>query len=110
MSKMKRKWLRVIDFEENGTPIDDSTRQQLMETHPDLPVLHQSSHVVPEAEMMQAMLGAEMEREGELHGGDLGVGGGDEELEQQLQEQIANHQHHHGLGAHGDGEGIVQGL
>lgn len=43
MSKMKRKWLRVIDFEENGTPIDDMTRAQLMETHPDLPVLQQAA-------------------------------------------------------------------
>lgn len=43
MSKMKRKWLRVIEFEENGTLIDDLTRQQLLETHPDLPVLAQSA-------------------------------------------------------------------
>lgn len=49
MSKMKRKWLRVIDFEENGTSIDDVTRAQLMETHPHLPVLQQSA--APPAEM-----------------------------------------------------------
>lgn len=49
MSKMKRKWLHVIEFEENGTPIDDVTRAQLMETHPDLPVLQQSA--APPAEM-----------------------------------------------------------
>lgn len=49
MSKMKRKWLRVIEFEENGTPIDDMTRGQLMETHPDLPALHQTA--APPAEM-----------------------------------------------------------
>ncbi|GIZ37676.1 hypothetical protein CKM354_000111700 [Cercospora kikuchii] len=51
MSKMKRKWLRVIEFEENGTPIDDMTRSQLMETHPDLPALHAT--VVPQADMSQ---------------------------------------------------------
>lgn len=39
MSKLKRKWLRVIEYEETGTPIDDLTRSQLMETHPDLPLL-----------------------------------------------------------------------
>ncbi|CAK4030526.1 uncharacterized protein RCC_02295 [Lecanosticta acicola] len=49
MSKLKRKWSRVIEFEENGTPLDDTTRVQLMETHPDLPILHQQS--VPEAQM-----------------------------------------------------------
>lgn len=49
MSKMRRKWIRVIDFEENGTPIDESTRAQLMETHPDLPLLHQQE--VPQAQM-----------------------------------------------------------
>ncbi|KAM3421250.1 hypothetical protein BST61_g1656 [Cercospora zeina] len=52
MSKMKRKWLRVIEFEENGTPIDNMTRSQLMETHPDLPALH--APVVPQAEMPRA--------------------------------------------------------
>ena len=40
MSKMKRKWLRVIEYEETGRPIDDTTRQALYETHPDLPLLH----------------------------------------------------------------------
>lgn len=49
MSKLKRKWLRVIEFEENGTPLDETTRVQLMETHPDLPMLHQ--HSVPQAQM-----------------------------------------------------------
>jgi hypothetical protein len=43
MSKMKRKWLRVIEFEESGQPIDEVTRQQLLETHPDLPLLQGTS-------------------------------------------------------------------
>lgn len=53
MSKMKRKWLRVIEYEENGTPLDDLTRAQLEETHPDLPLLHQptASMVPPQAQM-----------------------------------------------------------
>lgn len=83
MSKMKRKWLRVIEYEENGVPIDDLTRQQLLETHPDLPVLHQSQDVtgggVPQAQMlqaqeaMQAQLGAFEE---ELGAGLVGEGHG----------------------------------
>lgn len=46
MSKMRRKWVRVIEYEENGTPIDENTRAQLMETHPDLPLLN-----APQAQM-----------------------------------------------------------
>ncbi|EME41732.1 hypothetical protein DOTSEDRAFT_73947 [Dothistroma septosporum NZE10] len=49
MSKLKRKWLRVIEYEETGTPIDDITRSQLLETHPDLPLLHESP--APTAQM-----------------------------------------------------------
>ena len=83
MSKLKRKWLRVIEYEETGTPIDDLTRSQLvsdairssavtleasssgarllsffetrglkssqMETHPDLPLLHEPQ--APAAQM-----------------------------------------------------------
>lgn len=55
MSKMRRKWIRVIEFEENGTPIDENTRAQLLETHPDLPLLQQQHHQqqshVPQAQM-----------------------------------------------------------
>lgn len=40
MSKMKRKWLRVIEFEESGRPLDATTRNALLETHPTLPILH----------------------------------------------------------------------
>ena len=36
---MKRKWLRVIEFEETGRPIDEATRVSLLETHPDIPIL-----------------------------------------------------------------------
>ena len=39
MSKMKRKWLRVIEYEETGRPLDEITRQSLLETHPELPIL-----------------------------------------------------------------------
>ena len=39
MSKMKRKWLRVIEYEETGRPIDELTRSALLETHPELPIL-----------------------------------------------------------------------
>lgn len=49
MSKMRRKWIQVIEYEENGKPIDESTRSQLMETHPDLPLLHQQN--APQAQM-----------------------------------------------------------
>lgn len=84
MSKMKRKWLRVIEYEETGVPIDELTRQQLLETHPDLPLLHQSQDVgvgggVPQAQMlqaqeaMQAQLGAFEE---ELGAGLVGEGHG----------------------------------
>lgn len=40
MSKMKRKWLRVIEYEETGQPLDTTTRDSLLETHPNLPILH----------------------------------------------------------------------
>lgn len=52
MSKMKRKWLRVIECEESGQPIDDATRELLMETHPTLPI-RQGSHVPAAPMMMQ---------------------------------------------------------
>lgn len=39
MSKMKRKWLRVLEYEERGRPIDLATRDALLETHPHLPIL-----------------------------------------------------------------------
>ncbi|KAK5169556.1 uncharacterized protein LTR77_005532 [Saxophila tyrrhenica] len=39
MSKMKRKWTRVIEYEETGLPLDKITRDSLLETHPDLPIL-----------------------------------------------------------------------
>jgi hypothetical protein len=49
MSKMKRKWLRVIEYEENGQQIDNTTRQQLLETHPDLPLLQQEPTIATHA-------------------------------------------------------------
>lgn len=64
MSKMRRKWIRVIEFEENGTPIDESTRQQLMETHPDLPILHQQRHVEVQQMGTMGSLEAPMEAGG----------------------------------------------
>lgn len=48
MSKMKRKWLRVIEYEETGRPLDDDTRASLLETHPDLPILHDAD-AMPQA-------------------------------------------------------------
>ena len=36
MSKLKRKWLQVIDYEETGLPLDAATRTALRETHPGL--------------------------------------------------------------------------
>ncbi|KAK5692500.1 hypothetical protein LTR97_010809 [Elasticomyces elasticus] len=39
MSKLKRKWMRVIEAEETGHPLDASIREQVLETHPDLPIL-----------------------------------------------------------------------
>lgn len=53
MSKMKRKWLRVIEYEETGRPLDVATRNSLLETHPDLPILH-DENAMPENEAMQA--------------------------------------------------------
>ncbi|KAK3622950.1 hypothetical protein LTR56_021891 [Elasticomyces elasticus] len=40
MSKLKRKWMRVIEAEETGHPLGASIREQVLETHPDLPILH----------------------------------------------------------------------
>ncbi|KXS93885.1 hypothetical protein AC578_1688 [Pseudocercospora eumusae] len=68
MSKMKRKWLRVIEFEENGTLIDDFTRQQLLETHPDLPVLAQSSAAAEAQRQQQAQDNAVTESFSDHHG------------------------------------------
>jgi len=52
MSKLKRKWLRVIESEESGNPLDPATRAWVTETHPDLPILHQTS--APAATMLQS--------------------------------------------------------
>jgi len=66
MSKMKRKWLRVIECEESGQPLDDATRMLIMETHPHLPILQQQQAVAPQAQMLQSAarpnvsLGAQM--------------------------------------------------
>lgn len=66
MSKMKRKWLRVIEYEETGRPLDETTRQSLLETHPDLDILQQpgampvqevgleDQHALPGAQMTMA--------------------------------------------------------
>lgn len=43
MSKLKRKWIKVIETEESGGPLDDETRAQVLETHPDLNILRGSS-------------------------------------------------------------------
>jgi hypothetical protein len=48
MSKMKRKWLQVIEYEETGHSIDATTYASLMETHPDLPILADEGVVMPE--------------------------------------------------------------
>jgi hypothetical protein len=65
MSKMKRKWLRVIEYEETGRPLDETTRQSLLETHPDLDILQQPGampvHEDDDAlQGQQALSGAEM--------------------------------------------------
>ena len=52
MSKMKRKWLRVIEYEETGRPLDEITRESLLETHPDLPIL-QDAAAMPVAESIE---------------------------------------------------------
>lgn len=41
MSKLKRKWLRVLEFEEAGRALDTTTWNSLLETHPSLPLLQQ---------------------------------------------------------------------
>ncbi|KAK5741524.1 hypothetical protein LTR17_003962 [Elasticomyces elasticus] len=43
MSKLKRKWMRVIEAEETGHPLEASIREQVLETHPDLPILQAGS-------------------------------------------------------------------
>ncbi|KAF2165816.1 hypothetical protein M409DRAFT_24103 [Zasmidium cellare ATCC 36951] len=108
MSKMKRKWLRVIEYEENGVPIDDLTRSQLLETHPDLPLLRhdvngsagglgqqqQQQHDggglgvdvgvdvggVPQAQMLQAQEAMQAQMGAELDGVGVGVGFEDVDL------------------------------
>jgi hypothetical protein len=93
MSKMKRKWLRVIDYEENGTPIDETTRAQLEETHPDLPLLHQpqAHHSAPVAEMgdVGSMVGGL-----DSDGTGMGMQQPLPHLDQQLEHQHQQHQHH----------------
>ncbi|KAF2771179.1 hypothetical protein EJ03DRAFT_325632 [Teratosphaeria nubilosa] len=39
MSKLKRKWLKVIEAEESGEPLDTAIHQLVKETHPDLSIL-----------------------------------------------------------------------
>lgn len=57
MSKMKRKWLRVIEWEETGTPLDESTRAQLVETHPNLPaLLHQQPLSAEQIQQLEQMI------------------------------------------------------
>lgn len=46
MSKMKRKWLRVIEHEETGRQLDETTRKQFLETHPDLRLLQQHTPTI----------------------------------------------------------------
>ncbi len=57
MSKLKRKWSRVIESEESGQPLEDSIRAQVMETHPNLPLLENGA-VAPSAPMTPAELEA----------------------------------------------------
>ena len=69
---MKRKWLRVIDYEEHGRPLDETTRQSLLETHPDLDILQHpdampqedeglsQQHALPCAQMGMSMSMAPM--------------------------------------------------
>ncbi|TKA71577.1 hypothetical protein B0A55_07668 [Friedmanniomyces simplex] len=57
MSKLKRKWTRVIESEESGQPLEDSIRAQVMETHPNLPMLANGA-AAPQKPMTQAELEA----------------------------------------------------
>lgn len=54
MSKLKRKWLRVLEYEETGRPLDETTRDSLLETHPDLPLLHDEQAMPPPPPQAQA--------------------------------------------------------
>ncbi|WPG99257.1 Hypothetical protein R9X50_00206800 [Acrodontium crateriforme] len=86
MSKMKRKWLRVIESEESGQPLDEATRKLVTETHPDLPVLQltgdgtgqhqpmsaqdptqQQTMSMPNAQMVQQQAQQGIEAEEALH-------------------------------------------
>ncbi len=64
MSKMKRKWLRVIEYEETAEPLDKTTYQSLLETHPDLDILQEPAAIPDEEEggleEQQALSGAQM--------------------------------------------------
>ncbi|KAK5734459.1 hypothetical protein LTR17_008960 [Elasticomyces elasticus] len=44
MSKLKRKWMRVIEAEETGHPLEAGIREQVLETHPDLPILQSGTN------------------------------------------------------------------
>lgn len=108
MSKLKRKWLRVIEHEEAGLPLDDATRQQLDVANMVHPALqdHQDSSQVSEGAMppvmsMQSHLGEadfqhDLARFSEQHAmqqdssmGDLAHDPSiDSRLEQQIQNEI----------------------
>ena len=52
MSKLKRKWMHVLEAEESGEPLDEAARAQVMETHPNEPILQRTG--VPQASMIQS--------------------------------------------------------
>ena len=80
MSKMKRKWLRVIEYEETGRPLDETTRESLLETHPDLDILQQPDAMPVHGDDaglqgQQALPGAEMGGSiGPAMDGGMGIG------------------------------------
>ncbi|KAK3686842.1 hypothetical protein LTR37_019394 [Vermiconidia calcicola] len=53
MSKMKRKWLRVIEYEETGRPLDKTTVNSLVETHPELPILRDEAALPAQGDLEQ---------------------------------------------------------
>ena len=106
---MKRKWLRVIEYEEKGRPLDEATRESLAETHPNLPMLqdaaamplpNQEDEYDPDMDFNQPISTstgllrvpeAVMQADREIYGQELPIEPQiDSQLEQQIQHDIAS--------------------
>ncbi|RMY50488.1 hypothetical protein D0863_14860 [Hortaea werneckii] len=79
MSKMRRKWLKVVECEESGAVLDDETRKAVWETHPNLEVLQRvgPDGGAPMVPMMTGPISNALEGDPHENGG----GGGKDENE-----------------------------